>query len=144
MQLISGPALPSLGGHSNPNSPGAGLPAEVSVIYPMTSSQEGLWLAYLAEPRHTAYNLTMKFSLPAKDPKFSLESLLNGQFAASRVHGSLTRPIRDPYSHRQTRNPSLYIPSRQKKTACGRVGAKRSLSLRSNNLVQFYKGVKAP
>ncbi|KAJ7242915.1 hypothetical protein C8J57DRAFT_1243659 [Mycena rebaudengoi] len=113
MQLISGPALPSLGGHSNPNSPGAGLPAEVSVIYPMTSSQEGLWLAYLAEPRHTAYNLTMKFSLPAKDPKFSLESLLNGIHTLTARHGIL----RSTFHHGKKRplvaewEPSAASPS---------------------------------
>lgn len=81
MQLITGPD-PSPGSVPKPQRSDGKLHPQVSAIYPMTSAQEGLWLAYNNSPEHTLYNLTLKFIFSrdaTQDYDCSLEAIHNGQ-----------------------------------------------------------------
>ncbi|KAK7033817.1 hypothetical protein R3P38DRAFT_2519696 [Favolaschia claudopus] len=60
----------------------------------MTRAQEGLWMAYVAAPQHTPYNLTMKISFSA-DSKVSIEALLKGIRALTARHGILRSTFHD-------------------------------------------------
>ncbi|CAK5278814.1 unnamed protein product [Mycena citricolor] len=82
MQLITGPVVPPT------HSPRTELDASVTSVYPMTRAQEGIWMAYSAQPQHTLYNLTMKFTLASSDT-YSMEKVLAGIQTLTARHGIL-------------------------------------------------------
>ncbi|CAK5263677.1 unnamed protein product [Mycena citricolor] len=82
MKLITGPVVaPS---HFQRTE----LDASVTSVYPMTRAQEGMWMAYSAQPQHTLYNLTMKFTLASSDT-YSMEKVLAGIQTLTARHGIL-------------------------------------------------------
>ncbi|CAK5278542.1 unnamed protein product [Mycena citricolor] len=82
MQLITGPVVaPGRPQHTD-------LDPSVTSVYPMTRAQEGIWMAYSAQPQHTLYNLTMKFTLDASDA-YSMEKVLAGIQTLTARHGIL-------------------------------------------------------
>lgn len=93
MQLITGPE-PSTGSVPKPQRSDGRLSPEVAAIYPMTTAQEGLWLAYNNAPHHTLYNLTLKFTFSPdanKDYDCSLEALHNGQYRCTHLPKLLSK-----------------------------------------------------
>lgn len=81
MQLITGSA-PAPGSVPKPQRSNGKVLPEVTTIYPMTTAQEGLWLAYTSAPEQTLYNLTLKFTFShnaKQDYDCSLETIHNGQ-----------------------------------------------------------------
>ena len=57
----------------------------LAAVYPLTRSQQGIWIEYTTDPMSTKYNLTLEWTLPAnsEDPG-SLEKILHGR--ADYVH----------------------------------------------------------
>ncbi|KAF7351469.1 Polyketide synthetase [Mycena sanguinolenta] len=85
MHLISGPGPAPAPTATRTSS----VSPTVVAIYPMTRAQESLWLAYLATPQHTMYNLTMKLSFDASNSVHSLKKLLEGVNMVTTRHGIL-------------------------------------------------------
>lgn len=44
----------------------ATLPHDATAIFPLTRTQEGIWIEYMMRPSSTHYNLTLRFSLPTQ------------------------------------------------------------------------------
>lgn len=94
MQFITGPKLSTVSKVERSN---ASLPSDVVAVYPMTRSQEGLWIAYCMAPQHTLYNLTLKFTFlnnSETDYDSSLEAIQRGLSSSTcaYLHGILMPP----------------------------------------------------
>lgn len=73
MALISGPAKVS--GHGQPQSAG-----DIVATYPLTRSQEGIWVDYLANRTSTQYNLTLEWNMVDNaETKFKTGELVAGR-----------------------------------------------------------------
>ncbi|KAJ7208643.1 amino acid adenylation domain protein [Mycena pura] len=105
MHLIIGPAP---GYTASPSGRSASsLPHDVAAVYPMTRSQEGLWRAYSAAPKHTMFNLTLQVLFRGADA-ISLEQLLRGETS---VHTLTARHamLRSTFHKECASHPKPYI-----------------------------------
>lgn len=62
-----------------------GLFADIDSIYPLTRSQEGIWIEYSMDSSSTQYNLTLEWTFNGDSSKevTSVESILKGSLAIS-------------------------------------------------------------
>lgn len=73
MALISGPIR--ISGHGQHQSPG-----DIVATYPLTRSQEGIWVDYLADRTSTQYNLTLEWNMVDNvETKFKTSELVAGK-----------------------------------------------------------------
>lgn len=68
MALLSGP--PVISGSSNTGSTYQ-FSSGVRAMYPLTSSQEGIWIEYVTDPLSTKYNLTLEWDLSSGERTWS-------------------------------------------------------------------------
>lgn len=61
MCLLSGPALDGSSQHRSSDSVDRSRPARC--VFPLTRSQEGIWVEYQSNPSSTRYNLTLEWNL---------------------------------------------------------------------------------
>lgn len=77
MCLLSGP---SPGGESGTAGPKTTEPVAHSLtarcVFPLTRSQEGIWVEYQSEPTSTKYNLTLEWNLE-RNPEEEDSTILN-------------------------------------------------------------------
>lgn len=73
MVLISGPSgLPGKGHHQ--------LAGDAVATYPLTHSQEGIWIDYLADRTSTQYNLTLEWNIVnGTEPQIGLPEIVSGK-----------------------------------------------------------------
>ncbi|KAF4631120.1 hypothetical protein G7Y89_g7005 [Cudoniella acicularis] len=64
MTLISGPQAPK------------SLKLAVKSMFPLTHSQQGIWMEYCMSPQSTQYNLTLEWSLPGDDSSISQSKIV--------------------------------------------------------------------
>ncbi|KAL9117893.1 MAG: hypothetical protein Q9187_005564, partial [Circinaria calcarea] len=109
MALLSGQA--KAGG--SPSRRGFKHHMALSAVYPLTRSQQGIWIEYTTDPMSTKYNLTLEWTLPAnsEDPG-SLENILHAIRVLTRQHGILrcTFNISDALPHIQEHDPNTACP----------------------------------
>lgn len=83
MCLISGPAQ---AGQPAPHDSQTHMRDAVGqAVYPLTKSQEGMWIDYQVNPLGTKYNLTLEWDLRARDgPLPAVSDIVDGKHLPAR------------------------------------------------------------
>lgn len=88
MCLLSGPALDGSSQHRSPDSVDRSRPARC--VFPLTRSQEGIWVEYQSNPSSTRYNLTLEWNLERSsssgDGKPAVADIIKGLYAQPISH----------------------------------------------------------
>ncbi|KAF9071084.1 hypothetical protein BDP27DRAFT_552198 [Rhodocollybia butyracea] len=94
----------------------AALPHDSTTLFPLTRTQEGVWIEYMMTPSSTHYNLTLKLSLPVQleSYKSSLSDVVSAIQQITRRHGILRSTFHVDRNHQPCiaeHNPLTSAPS---------------------------------
>lgn len=97
MSLLSGPTV--ISGSSNAGSTCQSA-IGVRAVYPLTSSQEGIWVEYVTDPLSTKYNLTLEWDLSNSERSWDSTSTV--------FSGKLTIPMPAIATKNLSSDPKTY------------------------------------